>query len=298
MHLSTRKGMRAALFAVVAGLSCGHLVDPALPANAERFVPPPVYQQWWAMVEGCSGLEGSLESIQWFSVPEQLWDPSNPADPVEGYWSAASNRIVLNSNDTAAGGIVRHEMLHALVRSKGHPRSVFVEKCAGVVTCPAACVSDAGAPPPPDPATPRVSPAELEVTSEVAVVSPSTSAQPSFAQFTIFAHNPFPYPIVVVLPGNAPGSPAKTFRYGIVRTVSGGGIGLSDFAFDIGATYFAAGETKRDVFDLAIVPVGSPSVGTFPGIGSTGIALPAETYLFQGDYAGTFAPDITRILNQ
>ena len=60
----------------------------------------------------------------------------------------------------------------------------------------------------------------------------------------------------------------------------------------------SAGETKRDVFDLAIVPVGSPSVGSFPGIGSTGIALPPSTYSFEGDYGGTFAPDITRIMNQ
>lgn len=298
MELGANRGIRAALLALVAGVSCGHLVDPALPGDAEQFVPPPVYTAWWAMVEECSGLQGSLESIQWFSVPGELSDPSNPAEPVDAYWSAASNRIVLNSNDTVAGNIVRHEMLHALVRSKGHPRSQFLEKCGGIVSCPSGCVADAGAPPQPDPATPRVSPDVLEVTSDVAVVSPSTATQPSFAQFTILAHNPFAYPITVVLPGNGTGGAARTFRYGIIRTVSGGGIGFSDQTFDIGATYFAAGETKRDVFDLAIVPVLSPSVGKFPGIGSEGIALPPETYLFQGDYGGHAASDITIILNQ
>jgi hypothetical protein len=296
--LATSKPIRATLLALVAGLSCGHLVDPALPSNAERFVPPPVYEQWWAMVEQCSGLQGSLESIQWFAVPDQLTDPANPSDPVEGYWSAASNRIVLNGDDTVAGSIVRHEMLHALVRSKGHPRSQFLENCGGVVSCPPACVSDAGSPPERDPATLRVTPASLEVTSEVAVLATSTSSQPSFATFTIFAHNPFPYPVIVVLP-NIPGATApRTFRYGIIRTVSGGGVGSSNLALDIGATYFAAGETKRGVFDLAIVGIPSPSVGAFPGIGSDGIALPPETYLFQGDYGGRAAPDITTILNQ
>jgi hypothetical protein len=249
------------------------------------------------MVEECSGMQGALGDVQWFSVPEQLWDPANPADPVEGYWSAASNRIVLNSNDTIDGGLVRHEMLHALLRGKGHPRSAFLQNCAGIVSCPPGCVSDAGALPQIDPATPRVTPAEIDVTSEVAVVSPSSSGEPSFAQFTVLAHNPLSHPVVVVLP-DKPGGISSTFRYGIIRTVSGGGISSSDLALDAGSTYFAAGETKRDVFDLVIAPAPSPAIGTFPGAGSTGIVLPPETYQFSGDYGGHFAPDITRIMNQ
>jgi hypothetical protein len=292
------KAIRGALLALVAGVSCGHLVDPALPDDAVSFIPPPVYAQWWAMVEECSGLQGSLENIQWFAAPGELRDPSNPADLLEGYWSAASNRIVLTSNDTVDGSIVRHEMLHALVRAKGHPRSAFLQHCGGVVACPQACVADAGTAPSPDAATARVTPAEIEVTSDVAVVSPGSSSEPSFGTFTVFAHNPFPYPVVVVLPDHFGGGVATTFSYGIIRLHSGGGVGSGDLAFDIGATYFAAGETKRAVFDFAVLSTPVPSVGTVPGLGSNGIALPPATYTFSGDYGGQSAWDITLILNR
>jgi hypothetical protein len=289
--------VRRAFLALVAGLSCGHLVDPSLPGDAERFVPPPVYERWWAMVEECSGRQGSLEAVAWYAAPHQLQNPSNPAESVEGYWSAGSNRIVLNSNDTIDGAIVRHEMLHALIRTPGHPRAAFLQGCAGVVSCQPGCVRDAGPPPTPDATTRRVSPAEVEVSSAVLVVSPSSSAQPSFATFTISAHNPFPYPIVVVLPDAGGGIPT-TFSYGIIRLVSGGGLGAGDLALDIGATYFAPGETKRDVFDLVIVPIENPSIAGIPGIGSVGISLPGGTYSFSGDYGRHTAPDITTILNQ
>ena len=99
----------AAVLALLAGISCGRLVDPPLPADAALFVPPPVYARWWAMVEECSGLRGSLDKIQWYSAPEELSNPDNSGDRVEAYWSRASNRIVLSRNRTIDGAVVRHE---------------------------------------------------------------------------------------------------------------------------------------------------------------------------------------------
>jgi hypothetical protein len=133
-RLSRPNRVRAPLLALVAGISCGHLTDPPLPANAQVFVPPPVYAEWWTMVESCSGLSGSLANIQWYSTTSLLWDPNDHDEAIAGYWSLASNRIVLYTNDTIAGGVVRHEMLHALVRSAGHPRWAFLQACGGVVT--------------------------------------------------------------------------------------------------------------------------------------------------------------------
>jgi hypothetical protein len=255
---------RAAILAFVAGISCGHLVDPPLPPDAALLVPPPVYAGWWAMVEECSGLQGSLGDIQWYAVPRQLWNPANNNDRVEGYWSQASNRIVLNSDHTIDGGVVRHEMLHALVRAGGHSRKAFLQDCGGVVSCPPQCVGDAGAAVTPDPATPRVSPSALEVTSSVSPASPGSAIDGGLARFTISAHNPFPYPIVVVLP-NPPGlGLPKTYSYDIEQI---GGIGLStgDLAVDNGGTYFAPGETKRDVFDFVVAPIPAPAYGVVAG---------------------------------
>jgi len=55
-------------------------------------------------------------------------------------------------------------------------------------------------------------------------------------------------------------------------------------AFDAGVTYFSAGETKRDVIDLAVAPHGFPAFCALPGQGRDGIALSPGTYTFRGGY--------------
>jgi hypothetical protein len=51
-------------------------------------------------VEACSGLKGSLDAVQWYAAPGPLRNPDNGAEPINGYWSLASNRIVLDLNNT------------------------------------------------------------------------------------------------------------------------------------------------------------------------------------------------------
>ena len=285
----------AGILALVTGLSCGRLVDPPLPADAQLFVPPPVYSRWWTMVEECSGLRGSLQKIQWYSAPEAMSNPDNSGDRVEGYWSRASNRIVLSSNRTIDGAVVRHEMLHALVRSGGHPRRRFLQDCGGVVACGPSCVRDAGAPPPWGPGTPMVDPSQLEVTSAVSPVTPSSMIDGGLATFTISVRNPFAYPVVVQLPSGSGGGIATSYRYAI-RQIAGGGLSSANLAFDVGVTRFAPGETKRDVFDFVVAPIPAPSYGAISGIGA-GITLPPGSYLFRGDYGGHSAIDLSVKLN-
>ena len=131
--------------AVAFATACERIVDPALPSTAAVFVAPPVYTRWWALAESCTGVRRPLANVTWFVVPGvslfQLGDQD-----VSGYWTAGSNRIVLADNSRLDGAVVRHEMVHALIRTSGHPRSTFLEKCAGLVSCTAECVADAGAP--------------------------------------------------------------------------------------------------------------------------------------------------------
>ena len=288
--------VRAPLLALVAGISCGHLTDPPLPGNAQLLVPPPVYAEWWAMVESCSGLSGSLENIQWYSTTSLLRDPNDNDEAIAGYWSLAGNRIVLYTNDTIAGGVVRHEMLHALVRSAGHPRWAFLQACGGVVACGQACVRDAGPPASPDPGTPTIAPSELEVTSAVSPATPSSLIDGGLATFTISVHNPFSHPVVVSLPSTS-GSVPVSYGYAM-RDSSGAGVSSGGLALDIGVTYFAAGETKRDVIDFFVIAPDFPSYQGGPGLGESPIALPVGTYSFQGDYGGKAAPNLTIVLSQ
>src|SRR5712664_3118646 len=119
---ANRNASRAIIVALVACVSCDHLVDPPLPPDAVRFVPPVVYACWWAMVESCSGIDRPLGDIEWYAAPDYLRSPDDNSEFIQGYWSLASNRIVLVSNDTLDGGTVRHEMLHALLRVGKQPR--------------------------------------------------------------------------------------------------------------------------------------------------------------------------------
>lgn len=247
------------------------------------------------MVEQCSGLTGSLDNVNWYSAPEQLFNPNDSGEPVEGYWSAATNRIVLNSNDTIDGSTVRHEMLHALTQSGVHTRSQFLQNCGGIAACPEKCVQDAGAPVTPDPATPRVSPSELEVTSAVSPGVPGSAIDGGLATFTISVRNPFTHPVVVLLPSNPNGGVPLSYGYDIMLN-NGGHVASTDLAYDIGVTYFAAGETKRDVIDFIVVGVAMPSFGTVFGMGIDGIALPPGGYSLRGNYGGQFAPDLNAVL--
>lgn len=292
--------MRAAkarlLLALVAGVACGHLTDPPLPGNALVFHPPGVFAKWWSMVESCSGLTGSMESIQWYSTLGDLRDPNDDDASIAGYWSLAGNRVVLTTSDTIAGGVVRHEMLHALLRSAGHPRSAFLHACGGVVFCGQLCVHDAGAPALPPLGTPTVAAAELEVTSAVSPDAPSSLIDGGLATFTITVHNPFTHGVIVSLPSGS-GSVPVSYGYSM-RESGGGGVTSGVPAYDTGVTYFAAGETRREVIDFFVIPPDFPSYVGPPGLGATGIALPPGTYSFEGDFGGKAAPGLTVVLSQ
>ena len=282
--------VRSAMLAIAGGIACVHLTDPPLPVDAEQFTPPPVYARWWSMVESCSGIKGSLDAIQWYAAPGPLVNPEDPDALINGYWSAASNRIVLDLNHTINGRVVRHGMLHALIRIQGHPRGAFLDRCGGIVSCGATCVRDAGDAPTPGSSVMRVNPSALEVTGEVSQLAAGAATGGSLATFTVSAHNPLPYPVVVLLPPRPGGDVRRSFTYDI-RESSGEGVSSRDLALDPAITFFNPGETKRAVLDFLVLPTDSPPQTRVPGLGENGIALSPGIYTFRGDYGGNAGPD-------
>jgi hypothetical protein len=210
------------------------------------------------MTENCSGLKGSLASVQWIQVP----DVKTVGDPnVTSYWSAASNRIVIAGDLIYKAAIVRHEMLHALLARDGHPREYFVEKCGGAVTCSASCVADAGPPAIPDASVARVNASVLSVNASLMPELPSFFVDNAQFTLVVTATNPLPNPIVVQL---TQGAFDRSFNYAFVQgavTLNSGWGTLADF--DV--TQFAAGETKVAYFDFSLNgPLGSERIN--PGI--------------------------------
>ncbi len=294
MHI---RGSAAAALTLLGSLACDNLVDPPLPEGAAAFSPPPVYARWWGMVEACSGISRNLEDVQWFAAPGVLQNPERPGDPVQGYYSLAGNRIVLAADDTINGSTVRHEMLHALLRAVGHPRSAFLQSCGGVVSCGPACLNEAGLPPHPDASTPRVTPDALEVSSELTPLVPSAAMESGLFTFTISVRNPADHAVVAVLPTGLGGFQQRTYSFDIRSLGSAAGFVGGDEPLDVGVTYFAAGETKRGVFDFAVFPFSHSPYDHLPGQGDGGIAFSPGTYTFRGSYGDRQAPDIDAVLN-
>ena len=261
----------AAVAAVAVLAACGNLVDPDLPANAEEFTPPPVYVRWWSMTQSCSGLSGDLSAVTWFMVPGVSTVSLN-GKAVEGYWSLAGNRIVIAGAGRLAGGIVRHEMLHALMKAAGHPRAKFLGECGGVVYCTEACISDAGPPPSPDPAAVQIGPEPLEVRVDVEPATPSRAADDGFFAVIVSVRNPRTSPVVVQLPPQPIGGGATSY----VFDVAGQSTVLSgfEFALDPSVSSFGPGETKRHVFDFRIATDGASR------------SLPPGTYTLRAGYGG------------
>jgi hypothetical protein len=279
---------------LIAGIACSYVKDPPLPPGAEPFVPPPVYARWWEMVESCSRVERPLDEVKWYAVPGTLRDPHS-GEVIEGYHSLASNRIVLRGNATLDGSGVRHEMLHALLRVRGHSRAAFLKNCGGVVACAPQCVRDAGPVTPPDPATSTVGPSELEVTTAISPDAPSISIDGGLFTFTITVRNPFPHPVIALLPPSADGDTALSYAYHIRDSL--GGLRSADLVIDPGVTYFSAGETKRHVIDVAVAEIDFPSVYALPGQGDRPVALSPGTYTFRGGYGDHWAPDVIAVLS-
>lgn len=113
--------------------------------------------------------------------------------------------------------------------------------------------------------------------------------------FTITVRNPFPYPVVALLPPAPTADTAFSFPYDIRDSL--GHLSSGDLAIDQGVKYFAEGETKRHVIDVAVAQIDFPSTYALPGQGDRPLALPPGTYTFRGGYGDHWAADLAVVLS-
>lgn len=241
------KQITCSLFALAA--ACNAPLDPPPPHGAERFIAPPIYQQWWSMTSECSGISGSLGSIDWFVVPGVARFEFE-GQQVAGYWSRAGNRIVMAERAMLNGTVVRHEMLHALQRTGAHERRAFLGRCGGVVICITSCLQEGGRPPVPPATLPRLRPEEMVLDVIVEPAQPGARAWDGHFRLTVTVRNPRRDSVVVVLPPSGDsGAPP-----GFSLELSGSDLGIwsGDRAWDSAVTVFGPGETHRAIFDFRL----------------------------------------------
>jgi len=114
------------------GSGCASLApsEGGLPLGAVQISPPAVYQDWAQRTRACSGLEGDLSTVQFYVIPGVQTFSTKDGDKV-GLWSreGRTDRIVIAGDYENHEMVVRHEMLHALLKQEGHPADLFANRC-------------------------------------------------------------------------------------------------------------------------------------------------------------------------
>lgn len=247
---------------LAAGCSGGPLPPDAGPMNPV----PAVYSRWWGMTESCSGTKGDLAALRWYVVPGA--SVTLHGERVAGYWNANDNFVVLPSDLALHGEIVRHEMLHALLRNARHPRSMFLGTCAGLVNCEGSCISDAGQWVSPGPAA-LSSPDSLTLIAIPQLFPPEADGQRWF-ELEVTAHNPSQRTLAIPTIG------ARTFEIDVRGPT--GGYTNSLVAADSSSVVFGPLETKSWTFDLLV----ADSLSEW--------SMPPGAYIVRGGYGNRWTP--------
>jgi hypothetical protein len=135
----TPRVFRAAVVAalVLSSLSCRDATSP-VPPDARQFTPEPVFRDWWRQMEECSGHQAPFDDVRWFVVPGEDPFPAPGVDHlVFGYWHARENLIVLlQFLPNSRAPVIRHEALHAILRTADHPPLYFETLCGPTIGSP------------------------------------------------------------------------------------------------------------------------------------------------------------------
>ena len=180
-----------------------------------------------------------------------------------GFASPRERLVVLAGRYREDGAVVRHEMLHLfLPEAANHPPAYFQDRCAGVVICPPVGCADEGAPPAAAPADAPSAPASaLDVRVEVtpasagaAALAPAATGGDPWLTVVISVTNPGAGPVRVPLdpsPGQSP-TTREVGGFGYEVAMPGGAAPFESAWFVVprGRVAFAAGQTRRHVFDV------------------------------------------------
>ena len=239
-------GVRTRLRAVLlfALLGCDLATEPPFPASGVPFAPPAQYALWWSMVEACAGRSGDMTQIAWYTLPGQsalrVW-----GETFHGYTWNDPDRILLADGVMHDGGLIRHEMLHALLGPGGHPRAFFRDRCGAIVVCRGRCADETRVADPPV-AAPTVSAVELVVSVRVVPAQPSASVHDGWFVLIVEATNPRSQAVWVDLEPTGSGSAyRKTFGFAVGPDFKH----TYEFSDSL-RVGFLAGETKQSAFDI------------------------------------------------
>lgn len=98
------------------------------PVNARRMAPPAIYRTWWSQVEACTEVAAEFDRVDWYEADEIL----NTDEETRhiGAW-LPPHAIYIQKRYVLSESGVKHEIVHELLRTRGHELPLFAE-CAGL----------------------------------------------------------------------------------------------------------------------------------------------------------------------
>jgi hypothetical protein len=133
-----RINFAAALISVFILSACFDFVGPGTPleyADGIEYFDEALFTPIWNDLKACSKLEGSLRKVSFYYVPRVTLPPIDPGIRTLGMYFPKTNRIFVVQSEKSNPEVLRHEMLHALLReTEGHPPLYFSREglCGGV----------------------------------------------------------------------------------------------------------------------------------------------------------------------
>lgn len=91
--------------------------------RSEMQTVPFLYKKRWKDIERCSGLEGDLDRVRWFSTP------FFPGEPDILGQRNSRHEITIRTDHLFDLGVVGHEILHELLDGDRHHRNAAWEIC-------------------------------------------------------------------------------------------------------------------------------------------------------------------------
>ncbi len=117
-------------FSALAFLLVAACESPVM-SDVHPYDAPPIYRQWYAELEACSGLKGDFDAIRFFTA-ESI---TEGGEQRRGYWTPR-HKITLQDNmvEPVFAWLIKHEMMHDLLNSGAHPAHYFDGACGNLGT--------------------------------------------------------------------------------------------------------------------------------------------------------------------
>ena len=94
--------------------------------DAVRYFDEDAFPRWWAELEACSRVSRRLRSVTFYYVPRDTFLSVLHGIRTVGLYYPDSDRIFVVESEKSNRQVIRHEMMHALLRDEsGHPPMYF-----------------------------------------------------------------------------------------------------------------------------------------------------------------------------